>query len=772
MKIIFKIARAEFRTLFYSPVAWIVLVVFFVICGMQFVTPLMDSARIQELQIANNPGWMGFTGPLTLNLFINTIKKMMDYLYLFIPLITMGTINREVNSGTMKLLGSSPVSIREIVLGKFTGLTIFNLVMLSAIALLLFTGYFNIQHAEFAWYCSMLLGFFLLSSTYMAIGLFISCLTNYQIVAGIGTFIAFYLLSTMGHFWQQYDFIRDITWFLSLAGRTESMIFGLITTKDVFYFLLVIILFLGMSAISLKSRQESKRWTVPMGRYAALIVTILMIGYCSARPGYIGYLDVTRNKLNTIDTATQAILKELDGSPLTVTLYANLLHRGIQEGLPAARNAYVWGFWDSYVRFYPNIKLKYEYYYDVKKGDSSLYKSIPKKNMHQIAAQFARLYQTDTADFKKPGEIDRTVDMSSLDELRLVMELEYKGKKSFLRTYDSPLWPNQDNICASIRKLSKDDIPKVLFTTGHYERSPYRNGEREFGQHTRWQVSRFAMSNLGLDADTISVLKNEIPVNTGILVVADPKSKLENDEWNKIQQYIDQGGNALFYGEPGKQQMLNSFLNKMGVHLENGRLVMPQLHREADMFLGGLNRTGILMTTAMQNTANRRHIDKREVKAVFYGMCYISYRDTMGFKVEPILQFAGKKEMWVENGLYVADSAKPVFVPQEGDLQKNEYVIGVRLTRMINNKEQRIVVFGDADFMSAHMDNGKDIELNMYSWLVYNRYPIYIAEKEHDDIRLSIGKNAANVLWYVYAYVLPGLLLLTGTIILIRRKRK
>jgi len=76
-----------------------------------------------------------------------------------------------------------------------------------------------------------------------------------------------------------------------------------------------------------------------------------MIGYFSSRPGYIGYLDVTRNKLNTIDSATQTVLKELDGSPITVTLYSNLLNRGMNYGLPVARNAYVWGFWDKYVVF-------------------------------------------------------------------------------------------------------------------------------------------------------------------------------------------------------------------------------------------------------------------------------------------------------------------------------------------------------------------------------------------------------------------------------------
>lgn len=89
MKIIVKIAKAELRTLFYSPIAWITLGAFFILCTFQFANPLVDMAKEQELMILNNPGWTGFKGPLTVNLFIASIKNMLQFLFLFIPLITM-----------------------------------------------------------------------------------------------------------------------------------------------------------------------------------------------------------------------------------------------------------------------------------------------------------------------------------------------------------------------------------------------------------------------------------------------------------------------------------------------------------------------------------------------------------------------------------------------------------------------------------------------------------------------------------------------------------
>lgn len=91
------------------------------------------------------------------------------------------------------------------------------------------------------------------------------------------------------------------------------------------------------------------------------------------------------------------------------------------------------------------------------------------------------------------------------------------------------------------------------------------------------------------------------------------------------------------------------------------------------------------------------------------------------------------------------------------------------MTRMVNNKEQRLVVVSDADHAA---ESPVGIELGLYSWMVYNEYPVYINKIFHKDIRLDIGKKPAKALWYTYVYVLPGLLLLTGIIIIIRRKRK
>ena len=105
MKTIYKMARTELQTLFYSPIAWLILVVFTFQASLVFSNGLAGCVRNQELgyglyNVRMNvfAGWRGM------------FTAMQQYLYLYIPLLTMGLMSRELNSGSIKLLYSSPVT--------------------------------------------------------------------------------------------------------------------------------------------------------------------------------------------------------------------------------------------------------------------------------------------------------------------------------------------------------------------------------------------------------------------------------------------------------------------------------------------------------------------------------------------------------------------------------------------------------------------------------------------------------------------------------------
>lgn len=380
MKMIFKIAKTELRNLFYSPVAWFLCIAFLVQCGFFFINAMEPIAKFQDMMIKYSGGqFKNFQGSITRGVFLNEMGifvNSLQNLYLFVPLLTMGIISREITSGTIRLLYSSPVRSRDIVLGKYLAIVVFNAILVLIIALFVCIGIAGIKDAEFAMLWSAILGFFLLVCTYTAIGMFMSSLTTYQIISALATFMLLFLLGFVGQLWQEYDFVRDLTYFLSIRGRTGNLLQGLITTNDVTYFLVIISMFVAFTYLSVQGARELKPWWIKTGKYIAVVACGLMIGYVASRPTLIGYFDTTRDQVNTLHVKSQKVVKELGDEPVEVTLYCNFLGGGMDMGLPQNRNNYLSALWSKYIRFKPAFKFNYVYYYDIMEGDSNLYRSL------------------------------------------------------------------------------------------------------------------------------------------------------------------------------------------------------------------------------------------------------------------------------------------------------------------------------------------------------------------------------------------------------------
>ncbi|MBS1565168.1 MAG: ABC transporter permease subunit, partial [Bacteroidetes bacterium] len=354
MKLIFKVARTELRTLFYSPIAWFLMIAFLVQCGISFFTQMEFAARMTSMSASKE-----FYGSITSWVFLGLagmFGNVMDKLYLYIPLLTMSLISREMSSGTMRLLYSSPVSMVEIVLGKYFAMMVYSLLMVMIVAIFMFSGVTSIQHPETGMMLSALLGFYLLLCAYSAIGLFMSCLTSYQVVAAVSTFVMIGVLSYIGGIWQDVAFVRELTYYLSIRGRAQHMLQGLISTKDVLYFFVIVYIFLGLSIFKLRAGMESGSRMVKAMRYVGVVASALLIGYLSSIPGFIGYWDTTSDHANTLTPRVQEIVRNLGREPLKVTTYANLLDKYYYMGSPSYYNQSK-ARWEPYMRFKDNIQL-------------------------------------------------------------------------------------------------------------------------------------------------------------------------------------------------------------------------------------------------------------------------------------------------------------------------------------------------------------------------------------------------------------------------------
>lgn len=785
MNIIFKIAKNEIRNLFFSPVAWFLAIALLVQCAIFYTSAVHQIALYQDTLTGNLGPIFKFLGrdtSYTREVFLSgdsLFSSVMQNLYLFIPLLTMGLIGREVNNGTIKLLYSSPVKLRAIVLGKYLAMVIYNMVLISIVGLFIVLGVFNIKSIDIGMVLSAELGFFLMICAYAAIGLFMSSLTTYQIVAAIGTFLFIFIFGRIGALWQRYDFVRDLTWFLSINGRVLRMVVGLITTKDVLYFLIIIVMFLSFTLFKLKGEKEVKPWPVKAARYISIFAACLLLGYFSSRPGVVGYWDTTANKVNTIDVKIQKMLKQMGKEPLEVTLYTNLLGPHAPQGFPEARNYYLDVLWDQYLRFKPDIVFKYVYYYDNdgRLDDKQLYKTFPNKTEKQIAEIMAKLSGNDLSMFMGPDEIRKIIDPYA-ERGQLFMEVKYKGHVAHLRTFDdSEFWPSQRHVAAAFKQLITGSNTKVFYLTGNLERDIYVTGERGYEFNSTAQRLRDALVNIGFSLDTGSLEKNNIPADINELVVADPKTEFSGATLGKLQEYINRGGNLMILGEPGKQAMLNPLLKSLGVQLRNGTLVEVSKMETPDKIIP-------YQADAWFDLADKREFrqlkearnDKIKLDSMFIrfdvmaGAAAIAYAQNGPFKVTPLLHTMPRRD-WLKAGRLVTDSVPPVFTPQQGDIKDSSFVTMVQLTRQLNNKQQRVIVCGDADFLSNHWADATESGV-LYSWLDYNRYPVYIEPLDMHDNKMNISEPMAAFQRIFFIWILPAALVLLGAIVLIRRKRK
>ena len=265
MKTILKITKNELSTLFYSPIAWLILIIFTFQSGMAYANAW--NSILRSVALGYKPS--SLTGRLLLG-WEGAISSMQEHLFLYIPLLTMGLMSQEYNRGSIKLLYSSPVTNRQIIFGKYLSMVIYAAILVAILFIYYVFTAFTIQNIDTPFALTALLGVFLMICAYAAIGLFMSSLTSYQVVAAVGTLAVLAVLNYIGHVGQEISFVRDITYWLSISGRSDELINGLISSEDVFYFLIVIGLFLMLSIMVILSGKRKLSKSMAFTRYTGI----------------------------------------------------------------------------------------------------------------------------------------------------------------------------------------------------------------------------------------------------------------------------------------------------------------------------------------------------------------------------------------------------------------------------------------------------------------------------------------------------------------------
>jgi len=264
MKHVGAIASRELRSMFVSPVAYVVLTLFAVLAGFFFLASVLSFdasvAQAQQFQAFD------FLQQMNLNdqLISPFYQVMWIVILLLVPGITMPLFAAEKANGTQELLMTSPVTVWELVIGKYLAAAAFVVILVGMLGL--FTGIlFLYGEPEPAKTASGLLGLLLVGLMYAAVGTFASSVTRNQLIAfflALVLLLILWLLSVvadlgaaggaMGATSGFSDFLR----WLSSSDHFEDLVRGLVDTRSLAYFAFMIGTFLVLT----KASVESVRW--------------------------------------------------------------------------------------------------------------------------------------------------------------------------------------------------------------------------------------------------------------------------------------------------------------------------------------------------------------------------------------------------------------------------------------------------------------------------------------------------------------------------------
>lgn len=232
---IFTLAARELRSMFLSPMAWVILAVISGLCAYFFLLYVDIYLQLQP-RLAAAPNAPGITEVIVVPLFSTAATVLL----LVTPLLTMRLISEERRNQTLSLLMSAPVSMSEIILGKFLGVFIFILLLLVPIAVMplsLFAG----GEIDMGLWASGLLGLTLLLASICSIGLYISTLTAQPTVAAVATFGVLLLLWVLNLAGSTGSDGGGALRYLSLLSHYQPLLQGIFSSADIAYYLLLIV---------------------------------------------------------------------------------------------------------------------------------------------------------------------------------------------------------------------------------------------------------------------------------------------------------------------------------------------------------------------------------------------------------------------------------------------------------------------------------------------------------------------------------------------------
>ena len=518
----------------------------------------------------------------------------------------------------------------------------------------------------------------------------------------------------------------------------------------------------------MNSVRQKIRFVITLGRNIGVIFLACFLGYLSALPQLKLYHDATSTKMNTLTPNSQDIVAKLDGG-ITITTYINALDPGASwYAAPYFLKPDMERF-EQYLRFKPDMKLKYVYYYDTT-SNPMLDRRFPNATLREKMVEVCKIYGLDSNKFMGPEEIRKIIDLSGENNTFVRQIVRDNGEKAWLRIYnDMQRFPSEKEISAAFKRMVMD-LPKVGFVEGHGERSYSGGKDRDYSAFANDKGFRYALENQGFDVAKVT-MDQQVPEDINIIVISDMREWFTPKQEANLQQYIDRGGNLFILGEPKRRDVMNNLFAKFGYEMTTGVLVKRDTNLQADVILSYPTKEADSIAYDFGTMRNRRMVITTPSTAGLEQIADKGYTVTNMFTTDTI-------GVWneLETTDFIDDTV--CLNPAIGEVEKI-YNTVVALSRKVGNKEQKIILTGDADCISngefgrrvptARASNFSLITGGFF-WMSDNEVPIDVRRPALPDNKVYVEKTGSKVIKWSFMIVLPLLLAGIGIFLWIRRK--
>ncbi|MDE7423161.1 MAG: GldG family protein [Lachnospiraceae bacterium] len=466
----------------------------------------------------------------------------------------------------------------------------------------------------------------------------------------------------------------------------------------------------------------------------AIAIVVVLNLIVSKVPSKYRELDMSGNKLYTLDDQSEELLKRLD---MDVTIYF-LGNKSIEDRYPELSRLL-----GNYEDGSDKIKI-------VRK-DPELYPNFGTK--YEATSSTVLIVESE----KRTKLIDGT-DLYTLTNQEAVYYYGEAEKYEF----------NGENLIANaVNYVTTDSVPKLYTLTGH--------GETEFDDTLQEYIKN---SNITLEELSLAT-GGGVPEDASCIAIIAPKSDLNDTETKAVSKYLEAGGNAMIFGSETNKELpnFNSLLEQYGVTMEEGIVyegdanyamtdsptyIVPKVETHDANSIVNENNGYILMTDAKSIAETENHKDNISVTTLF-STTESSYRKENAADSKSVGKEKGDAE-----GPFALGVAITVTEGTEGETEEE--------TESTAEPKTKLVVYGSTSLISQniYMQFSYNVAevLSSLGWMCDTEDSIAIAGKSISSEALTLTEGDVNKWMSVYLIMIPAITIAAGIFVTIRRNRK